>query len=70
MNMRKPSKTELDDLVFDAELMNMRVVYLEKPLDWNHFVLYHAKPQLEYVGHYKHLNEVKLAMQKNYRPVA
>jgi hypothetical protein len=65
--MRKPSKNELDDLRFDAELMNFRVVYIEKPLDWNHFVLYYTQPQLEHVGHYKTMNDVKLAMQKHYR---
>jgi hypothetical protein len=68
--MKKPSKYELDDLTFDAQLMNMRVVYIEKPLDNNHFVLYHTMPQLDYIGHYRLLNDVKLAMQKNYRPVA
>lgn len=68
--MRKPTKNELDDLYFDAELMNFRVVYIEKPLDENHFVLYYNKPSLEHVGHYRRLNDVRLAMQKHYRPVA
>jgi hypothetical protein len=67
--MRKPSKNELDDLYFDAELMNFRVVYIEKPLDENRFVLYHNKPQLEHVGHYRRLNDVKLVMQKYSRPI-
>jgi len=66
--MKQMSKNELDDLYFDAELMNFRVVYIEKPLDENHFVLYHTKPQLEHVGHYRRLNDVKLAMQKHYKP--
>jgi len=68
--MRTPTAREIDDLHFDAELMRFRVVYLPKPLDWNHFVLYHTQPELEYVGHYRSLNDVKLAMQKNYRPGA
>ena len=48
--------------------MGFRVVYLPKPLDWNHFVLYYVKPKLTHVGHYRGLNEVKLAMQKHYKP--
>jgi hypothetical protein len=66
--MRQLTKNEIDDLEFDAGLMGFRVVYLPKPLDWNHFVLYYLKPELTYVGHYRGLNEVKLGMQKHYRP--
>jgi hypothetical protein len=62
--MRQLSKNEVD-----AGLMGFRVVYIPKPLDWNHFVLYYLQPELTYVGHYRGLNEVKLAMQKHYRPV-
>ena len=67
-SMRKLTKTELEDLEFDAQLMGFRVVYLEKPLDWNHFVLYHLMPQLTYVGHYRTLNDVRMAMQEHYKP--
>ena len=66
--MKKLTKNEIDDLEFDAGLMGFRVVYLPKPLDWNHFVLYYVKPELTYVGHYRGLNEVKMAMQKHYKP--
>lgn len=65
--MRVLSDREIKDLEFDAELMGFRVVYLKKPLDDNHFVLYHLKPVLTHVGHYRRLNDVKLAMQKHYR---
>lgn len=67
--MRKLSQREVDDLEFDAGLMGFRVVYLPKPLDWNHFVLYYLKPELKYVGHYRTLNDVRMAMQKHYKPV-
>ena len=67
--MRKLSQREVDDLEFDAGLMGFRVVYIPKPLDWNHFVLYYLQPELTYVGHYRGLNEVKMGMQKHYRPV-
>ena len=65
--MRSLSRKELDDLMFDADLMGYRVVYLPKPLDENHFVLYYKKPVLTHVGHYRRLNDVKMAMQQNYR---
>lgn len=66
--MRKLSKKEVDDLEFDADLMGFRVVYLEKPLDDNHFVLYYRKPQLAHIGHYRRLADLHLAMQTHYRP--
>jgi hypothetical protein len=66
--MKKLSNMDLDDLQFDAQLMGFRVVYLEKPLDWNHFVLYHLMPQLTYVGHYRTLNDVRMDMQQHYVP--
>jgi hypothetical protein len=66
--MKQLTKNEIADLEFDAEFMGFRVVYLPKPLDWNHFVLYYLKPELTYVGHYRGLNEVKLGMQKHYKP--
>lgn len=66
--MRKPSKNEVDDLEFDAGLMGFRVVYIPKPLDQNHFVLYYLKPELTYVGHYRTLDNVRMAMQKHYKP--
>ena len=53
---------------FDAQLMGFRVVYLKKPLDCNHFVLYYLKPQLTHVGHYRTLNDVRMAMQQHYKP--
>ena len=65
--MRQITKNEIDDLEFDADLMGMRVVYIKKPLDENHFVLYHRKPELTYIGHYRRLNDVKIAMQKHYQ---
>jgi hypothetical protein len=65
--MREMTKTEVEDLEFDAELMGMRVVYIRKPLDENHFVLYYSKPELKYIGHYRRLNDVKMAMQKHYK---
>ena len=67
--MRKLTQREVDDLEFDAGLMGFRVVYIPKPLDWNHFVLYYLQPELTYVGHYRGLIEVKMGMQKHYRPV-
>lgn len=66
--MRQLSKRELADLEFDAQLMGFRVVYLKKPLDENHFVLYYLKPQLTHVGHYRRLNDVRAAMQQHYKP--
>ena len=66
--MRQLTKNEIDDLECDAGLMGFRVVYLPKPLDWNHFVLYYVKPELTHGGHYRGLNEVRLAMQKHYKP--
>jgi hypothetical protein len=65
--MREMTKTEVEDLEFDAELMGMRVVYIRKPLDENHFVLYYSKPELKYICHYRRLNDVKMAMQKHYK---
>ena len=67
--MRQLSQREIDDLYFDAQLMGFRVVYLKKPLDQNHFVLYYLQPQLTHVGHYRTLNDIRMAMQKHYRPV-
>ena len=64
--MRKLTKTEIADLEFDADLMGFRVVYLPNPLDENHFVLYHRKPVLTHVGHYRRLNDVRMAMQEHY----
>lgn len=66
--MRQLSQREIDDLYFDAQLMGFRVVYLKKPLDQNHFVLYYLQPQLTHVGHYRTLNDVRMAMQEHYRP--
>lgn len=65
--MRSLSEREIEDLQFDASLMGFRVVYIPRPLDENHFVLYYVKPVLTHIGHYRRLNDVKLAMQKNYR---
>jgi len=64
--MKKLSKKDVSDLEFDANLMGFRVVYLEKPLDENHFVLYRKKPQLTHIGHYRRLTDVQLAMQTHY----
>jgi hypothetical protein len=64
--MRKLSKTEIADLEFDADLMGYRVVYLPKPLDENHFVLYRKEPVLTHIGHYRNLIKVRQAMQDNY----
>ena len=64
--MRKLTKTEISDLEFDADLMGFRVVYLPDPLDENHFVLYHKKPVLTHIGHYRKLTDVWLAMQEHY----
>lgn len=66
--MRQLTKREVEDLEFDAQLMGFRVVYIKKPLDWNHFVLYYLKPELTYVGHYRTLNNVRMAMQQHYKP--
>lgn len=68
--MKKLSKNEIEDLAFDASLMGFRVVYIPKPLDWNHFVLYYLKPELTYIGHYRTLDNVRMAMQKHYKPTA
>jgi hypothetical protein len=65
--MNSLSKREIEDLEFDADLMGFRVVYIRKPLDENHFVLYYRKPQLTHIGHYRRPNDVRLAMQKYYR---
>jgi hypothetical protein len=65
--MREMTRNEVDDLEFDADLMGMRVVYIKKPLDENHFVLYYKKPELTYIGHYRNLNAVRVAMQKHYK---
>ncbi|NDC96331.1 hypothetical protein EB118_19870 [bacterium] len=62
----KLSKNEIADLEFDADLMGFRLVYLPKPLDNNYFVLYHKEPVLTYIGHYSNLNDLNVAMQKNY----
>jgi len=62
------SKNQISDLEFDADLMGFRVVYIEKPLDENHFVLYYKKPQLSYIGHYRRLNDLHMAMQNHYKP--
>ena len=64
--MRMLNKTEIADLEFDADLMGFRVVYIAKPLDENHFVLYHKEPVLKHVGHYRNLRDLHLAMQANY----
>lgn len=64
--MRKLTKKEISDLEFDADLMGFRVVYIEKPLDENHFVLYKRQPQLTYVGHYRRMNDIQMAMQQTY----
>jgi len=64
--MRKLTKAEISDLEFDANLMGFRVVYLPNPLDENHFVLYHRKPMLTHVGHYRRLWDVRMAMQEHY----
>ncbi len=66
--MKQLTKNQIDDLECDAELRGFRVVYLPKPLDCNHVVLYYVKPKLTLVGHYRGLNEVRLAMQKHYQP--
>lgn len=64
--MRLLSKTELSDLQFDADLMGYRLVYLPKPLDQFHFVLYRKEPVLQHIGHYRNVTEVTRAMQENY----
>lgn len=61
------TKTQIDDLMFDADLMGYRLVYLQKPLDNNPFILYYKKPELTYIGHYKNLRTLQEAMQTNYR---
>lgn len=65
--MKQLTKAEIADLEFDANLMGFRVVYLPRPLDDNHFVLYYQKPVLTHVGHYRRLSDVRQAMQTNYR---
>lgn len=64
--MRQLSRNELDNLDFDANLMGFRIVYIRKPLDQFHFVLYHKHPELKYMGHYKNVRDVQNAMQQNY----
>jgi hypothetical protein len=65
---KKVTNAELEDLQFDAQLMGFRVVYIKKPLDDNHFVLYRTKPELQHVAHCRRLNDVRIAMQKYYTP--
>jgi hypothetical protein len=61
------TKTEISNLDFDADLMGYRLVFIEKPLDENHFVLYYKKPELTYIGHYRRVRDLQEAMQKHYR---
>jgi hypothetical protein len=65
--MRVLNKVEVADLQFDADLMGYRLVYLPKPLDQFHFVLYYKEPVLTYIGHYRNLNDLNKAMQDNYK---
>lgn len=64
--MRLLNKTEIADLEFDADLMGFRLVYIPRPLDENHFVLYYKEPVLTYIGHYRNIRDLQVAMQKHY----
>ena len=63
------NKKQISDLEFDADLMGYRLIFIEKPLDENHFVLYYKKPELTYIGHYRRVNDLQVAMQNNYKQV-